>query len=126
MKSDRGYRFNIGFPCDTVERVRAGEFLESCGNKKATFVVEAICMFLDSNPALLEESEAAGGLKLSIKQSLTREEIESIVRDTVRQMGGTVVLDPDSGQQGHENVEPDDQDDEFVSKMMGNFEEFFG
>jgi len=125
MKTDKGYRFNIGFPSNTAERVRVGEFLESCGNRKGTVVVEALSLLLEAHPGLAEVTGTSQPLHLTVKQSLTREEIESIVRDTVRSMGGIVAAPPVASGEIDDAAGYDPQEDEFVSKMVDSFDELF-
>lgn len=125
MKTDKGYRFNIGFPSNTAERVRVGEFLESCGNRKGTVVVEALSLLLETHPDLAEVTGTSQPLHLTVKQSLTREEIESIVRDTVRSMGGIAAAPPSASGEIDSGAGYDPQEDEFVSKMVDSFDELF-
>ena len=46
MKKDGKYRFTLGFGSDTEEEYRAGEFLESLGNKKSAIIVTALNEYL--------------------------------------------------------------------------------
>lgn len=94
MRTDKGYRYSIIFAADTDEKVRVGEFLESCGHRKGQLIVEAVSAYLDGNPDIGERlGKDTGSVKVVVKQTLTREEVEKIVRDAIKNSGMTFTPD---------------------------------
>lgn len=76
MKTGGKYRFNLGFSANSVEEIRAGELLESLGQKKSVMVVAALNEYMDRHPELI-----SGGGKIEIKTtSITTDSLESLVR----------------------------------------------
>jgi hypothetical protein len=60
-----------------VEKVQAGDFLESLGNRKSELVVVAVNQFLNAHPEILE---AGNKPTIIVKPSYTREHIEAMVK----------------------------------------------
>jgi hypothetical protein len=76
------YRFSLQWYADTVEKVQAGDFLESLGNRKSELVVMAVTEYLNANPEIL----AAGNKpKIIVKPSYTREQMESLVKALIEE-----------------------------------------
>ena len=80
MKTPDKYRFTLQWGAGTEEKIQAGEFLESLGNRKSEFVVLAISEYLRVHPETLPPGRK---LKLVVQQSLTRKQIEAIITDIV-------------------------------------------
>lgn len=80
MKKDGRYRFTLQFSSDTEEQIRAGELLESLGNRKSMIIVEALNEYLLSHPELLD-SRCKVEVKVVAGYSQTK--IEQIIRRIV-------------------------------------------
>ena len=52
MKKDGKYRYTLQFGSETDEEYRAGELLESLGNKKSAVIIAALNEYLASHPEL--------------------------------------------------------------------------
>ena len=52
MKKDGKYRYTLQFGSETDEEYRAGELLESLGNKKSAVIIAALNEDLASRPEL--------------------------------------------------------------------------
>ena len=80
MKVHDKYRFTLQWSSDTAEKVQAGEFLESLGNKKSEIIVLAVTEYLEAHPALVEEQKP----KIIIKRSYTAEQVKAIILAVLR------------------------------------------
>ena len=56
MKRDGKYKFNLQFPSETEEQIRAGELLEKLGHQKSAVVVDALNAYILQHPELLGNS----------------------------------------------------------------------
>lgn len=82
MKADGKYRFNLQFPAETAEQIKAGELLERAGNRKSMIVVEALNTYLDEHPDILE---SGGKIVVHTIQRYDRNEIEQMIRTVVKE-----------------------------------------
>ena len=82
MKRDGIYRFNLQFPADTQEHIRAGEVLERLGKRKSHLVVAALGEYLDRHPQW-ETPEVR--VRVEHLGSLSREKLEALVRKLVEE-----------------------------------------
>lgn len=82
MKADGKYRFNLQFPAETAEQIKAGELLERAGNRKSMIVVEALNTYLDEHPNILESD---GKIVVHTIQRYDRNEIEQMIRMVVKE-----------------------------------------
>ncbi len=81
MKKDGKYRFNLGFPASSMEEIRAGELLESLGQKKSVVVVAALNAYMESHPEL-----QAGDSTLQIRfNAVPKKYLEETVRRIVEE-----------------------------------------
>jgi hypothetical protein len=82
MKSPNKYRFSLQWGVETAEKVQAGEMLESLGNRKSEFVVMAVTDYIVNHPETLSPLQK---LRIVVKPSYTREELESLVRKVIEE-----------------------------------------
>lgn len=120
MKTEKGYRYTISFNDDSEENIRAGRFLELCGHRKGTILVSALNDYLDGHPEL---EAAPMNSEIKVKQTITREQVEGIVRTILSDYHFT----PQENAQGA-NPESDAAgiDEAYVDKMVDKFDKFFG
>lgn len=80
MKKDGKYKFNLQFPSETQEQIRAGELLERLGHQKSTIVVEAVNAYIIQHPELM-----GSNCKIEIHNNTAfdREMMEQLIRDMV-------------------------------------------
>jgi hypothetical protein len=64
----------------------AGDFLERLGNRKSEFVVHAVAEYLAAHPDVLISGQKP---RIVVKQSLSREQIEAIIRDVINEKMAT-------------------------------------
>jgi len=76
MKTSDKYRFTLQWSAETDEKIRAGELLESLGNRKSEFIVLAISDYLAAHPGIFDEKKP---LSIVVKPSLTQAQIKAIV-----------------------------------------------
>lgn len=81
MKIDGKYRFNLQFPAETAEQIKAGELLERAGNRKSMIVVEALNTYIDDHPEILE---SCGKIVVHTTHKYERNEIEQMIRTIVK------------------------------------------
>ena len=116
MKREGVYRFNLQFPADTQEQIRAGEVLERLGKRKSQLVVAAINEYLDRHPQW-ETPEVR--VRVEQQSTLSREKLEKLVLELVE---GKLASLPVLRQKPAPAVEEElDQD---ISQMLENLELF--
>lgn len=89
MKKDGKYRYSLQFGMDSEEEIRAGELLESLGNKKSKVLIAALNEYVANHPEL--ENEHCE-LKVSF-QSVPMELLEMKIRQLVEERLGSVPAD---------------------------------
>ena len=122
MKKDGLYRYTLQFGSDTEEQIRAGEFLESLGNKKSTIIVEALNEYLLSHPELLD-SRCKVEVKVAAGYNQTK--MEQIIRKIVDDRIANLQLDgvqTDTKQDQIPDI-PDTLEDD-VGQMLDNLDLF--
>lgn len=123
MRTENGYRYNLHFPADTEEKIRVGEFLESCGHKKSTIVVEALSAYMDTNPELPKQLAEGGNVSVVVKRSLTRADIEALVYEMIRKAGN---ISPAAGlEEAKDGIKGEAVQDEHVTRMIDSLTELF-
>ena len=55
MKKDGKYRYSLQFGMSSEEEIRAGELLESLGNKKSKVLIAALNEYVTNHPELESE-----------------------------------------------------------------------
>ena len=119
MKKDGKYRFTLGFGSDTEEEYRAGEFLESLGNKKSAIIVTALNEYLTSHPELQTQYCK---IEVKVAPKYDQDTMEHLIRKIVEekisalQFAGSVPA--------AEAVRKPDALEEDVAKMLDNLELF--
>ncbi len=81
MKKDGKYRFNLGFPASSMEEIRAGELLESLGQKKSVIVVAALNEYIEKHPEL---QSGVGTLNISLN-AVPQNYLEETVRRLIEE-----------------------------------------
>ena len=116
MKRDGVYRFNLQFPANTQEHIRAGEVLERLGKRKSSLVVAALGEYLDRHPQW-ETPEVR--VKIEQQSAMSREKLEELVRRLVEEKLASL---PVSSQEADPAVEEELDSD--ISQMLENLELF--
>ena len=117
MKRDGKYRFSLQFGMNTEDEVRAGELLESLGNKKSKVLIAALNEYVTNHPEL--ESERCE-LRVSY-QSIPMELLETKIRQLVEERLGSVTTFPQTNTAVPEQVEHVSKD---IVDMLGDLELF--
>lgn len=117
MKKDGRYRYSLQFGMSSEEEIRAGELLESLGNKKSKVLIAALNEYVTNHPEL-----ESGRCELRVSfQAVPMELLEMKIRQLVEERLGSV---PPSSQTTFikpdqvENVSPD------IVDMLGDLELF--
>lgn len=117
MKTPDKYRFSLQWGAETEEKIQAGEFLERLGNRKSEFVVVAVTEYLVAHPEVLSLKQK---LKIVINPSITRDQVEAIVRSLIdEKIASTPLRKRESGEMGEY---PEDELD--VDEMLKNLDFF--
>lgn len=82
MKRDGKYRFSLQFSDDTAEGRKAGELLESLGNRKSMLIVAALNEYLEGHPELDRENCS---IQVSVTPVASPDELERVVRRIVEE-----------------------------------------
>ena len=117
MKRDGKYKFNLQFPSETEEQIRAGELLEKLGHQKSAVVVEAVNDYILQHPELLGNS-----FKIEIHSSPAFDKgmLELLIRDMVTEHLSHMKI------VGTDNTEPVDESNiaADISQMLDNLDLF--
>lgn len=117
MKKDGKYRYSLQFGMSSEEEIRAGELLESLGNKKSKVLIAALNEYVTNHPEL--ESERCE-LRVSY-QSIPMELLETKIRQLVEERLGSVTTFPQTNTAVPEQVEHVSKD---IVDMLGDLELF--
>ena len=117
MKKDGKYRYSLHFGMSSEEEIRAGELLESLGNKKSKVLIAALNEYVTNHPEL--ESERCE-LRVSF-QSVPMELLEMKIRQLVEERLGSVPTSSQTTIMEPEQVEHVSQD---IVDMLGDLELF--
>jgi hypothetical protein len=82
VKTPDKYRFSLQWSAGTAEKVQAGDYLESLGNRKSEFVVMAVTEYLKLHPEIYEDAHKP---KIIVKPSFTREQMEAMVKAMIEE-----------------------------------------
>jgi hypothetical protein len=80
-KTDK-YRFSLQWATDTEEKIQAGDFLESLGNRKSEFIIMAVTDYLIRNPEAIFNGRKH---KIVVKQNFTIKHIRAILADMLEE-----------------------------------------
>ena len=113
MKKDGKYRYSLQFGMSSEEEIRAGELLESLGNKKSKVLIVALNEYVTNHPEL--ESERCE-LRVSC-QSIPMELLETKIRELVEERLGSVSTSSQTTISALEQVEHVSQN---IEDMLGD------
>lgn len=82
MKKDGKYRYTLQFGSETDEEYRAGELLESLGNKKSAVIIAALNEYLASHPEL---QSPYCKIEVKVGSNYNQEKMEQIIRTIVEE-----------------------------------------
>jgi len=82
VKSADKYRFSLQWSAESEERIQAGEFLESLGNRKSELVILAVTEYLNAHP---EISAPGSKLKIVIKPELRMEQVKAMIQTMIEE-----------------------------------------
>lgn len=117
MKKDGKYRYSLQFGMGSKEEIRAGELLESLGNKKSKVLIAALNEYVANHPEL--ESEHCE-LKVSFR-SVLMELLEMKIRQLVEERLSIPVSPPASKEIPTEHADSVSQD---IVDMLDDLELF--
>ena len=116
MKKDGTYRFCLQSKPMSADDIRVGEFLERLGNKKSKIVISALRDFLEKNP----ESDSGIPKAPTETQSISRKEVEDMVRKIIAEKLSTSPTDDNAG-----NTIPDSENvGNVIVEMLNDLEMF--
>jgi len=117
VKTPDKFRFSLQWGAETVEKIQAGDFLESLGNRKSEFIVIAVTEYLNMHPEALDTGRKP---KVIIKPIYTREQVEAMIRSIMEEkMASSAHQLRKSGDM--DEIPADDQD---VDEMLKNLDLF--
>lgn len=76
VKTPDKFRFTLQWGAETSEKVQAGNFLESLGNRKSEFIVLAVHEYLAAHPEALT---AGRKLQIVVNPSVTPEQVKAMI-----------------------------------------------
>ena len=115
MKTRDKYRFTLQWGAETVEKIQAGDFLESLGNRKSELVVLAVTEYLAAHP---ETISVCHKYKIIVKPSYTREQVEALIRSIMdEKMAAAPLIQPENGDQDAELTAPAPDVDEMLKNL---------
>ena len=88
MKKDGKYRYSLQFGMSSEEEIRAGELLESLGNKKSKVLIAALNEYVTNHPELESERCELRVSYQSIPMELLETKIRQLVDIAVKYGGG--------------------------------------
>lgn len=117
MKRDGKYKFNLQFPSETEEQIRAGELLEKLGHQKSTVVVEALNAYILQHPELLGNSFK---IEIHSAPAFDKGMLEQLIRDMVTEHFANMKVEIPGipVQMNESNIEAD------ISQMLDNLDLF--
>jgi hypothetical protein len=116
VKTPDKYRFSLQWGAETTEKVQAGDFLESLGNRKSEFIVMAIDEYIKAHPETLSVGQK---LKIVVNPKFTREQMEEMVRAIIEEKLAAM---PPATRGGAEHGDPGNGPD--VEEMLKNLDVF--
>lgn len=115
MKTPDKYRFSLQWGAETAEKVQAGDFLESLGNRKSEFIILAVTEYLAAHPEALN---AGRKLQIIVKPNVNHEQLKAMVLSMIEEkMSGMVPAARVSGEPGAEPVVTDTEVDEMLKNL---------
>jgi hypothetical protein len=101
VKASDKYRFSLQWGAGTAEKVQAGDFLESLGNRKSEFVVLAVNEYLSLHP----ESLLGRKLQIIVKPHFTLEQIREMIMPMIEEkLSGFTPDSKDNSNRGSEAI----------------------
>lgn len=117
MRNEKAFRFSLQFNNETEENKRAGEFLESLGNRKSLVVVAAINEYLNNHPV------ENGSVKVEISSALNFDSISKMVEDIVAsKLANVVIANTETSDAEKEEIKDEITAD--VTAMLDNLDLF--
>ena len=117
MKRDGKYKFNLQFPSETEEQIRAGELLEKLGHQKSAVVVDALNAYILQHPELLGNSFK---IEIHSNPAFDKGMLEQLIRDMVTEhFSHMKMVDTDHSVPVEESNIVDD-----ISQMLDNLDLF--
>jgi hypothetical protein len=118
MKTPDKYRFSLQWGAETSEKIQAGDFLETLGNRKSEVIVAAVTEYLAVHPEALTSGQK---LKIVVRPSVTPQQMEAMVRAMIEErLAGIAAATPASAA-SDDSVELGNAD---ISAMLQNLDLF--
>jgi len=76
VKTESRYRFSLQWGVDTAEKIQAGDFINSLGNRKSEFLIMAVTEYIAAHP----EIKSCVQKPKASKPIIAFEELEKMVR----------------------------------------------
>ncbi|MEE1502763.1 MAG: hypothetical protein UGF89_00775 [Acutalibacteraceae bacterium] len=117
MRNNNSFRFSLQFNNETEENKRAGEFLESLGNRKSIVVVAAINEYLQNHPV------ENGCVKVEVSSAITLDSVTELIEKIVSsKLENVVIANPEASLAEKEELKDEITAD--VSAMLDNLDLF--
>ena len=115
MKTRDKYRFTLQWGAETAEKIQAGDFLESLGNRKSELVVLAVTEYLAAHPETIYTGHKP---KIIIKPNYTREQVEALIRSILDEQRATApLIQPENDDQHAGPTAPAPDVDEMLKNL---------
>ena len=89
MKKDGKYRYTLQFDDATEDHRLVGDFLERLGNRKSAVIIEAVRIYLDCHPELME---GHAKIQVQVEGTLNWSEIERKIRSMIEEKISSVQM----------------------------------
>ena len=120
MKTNNKYRFSLQWQKDTEEKTKAGDFLESLGNKKSELVVAAVFEYLCRHPEVAAER---GRFQVVVQANYTKEHLMVMIQEAISSSGILTSENQKPDPLSKESIGEGEQPS-FVEAMLGNLTAF--
>jgi len=117
VKTNDKYRFSLQWAAETTEKIQAGEFINSLGNRKSEFIITAVTEYIAAHPEVRINGQKP---QVFIKPCFTHSELEEMVRAIIAENIPSIVPPRVNVETAAEPV-PDEVD---IAVMLDNLDAF--
>ena len=109
------FRFTLQWNADTDEKVRAGDFLESLGNRKSELIVLALTEYIAAHPEMMSVGRK---LKIEVKQNITADQVKVMVLAMIEEkLAGITTVERGAGASVGELMVSETEIDEMLNNL---------
>jgi hypothetical protein len=118
VKANDKYRFTLQWGTETSEKIQAGDFLESLGNRKSEVIVIAVTEYLKAHPGILKDGRKP---QVIVKPNITDSRLRDIVKAMIEEKLAELTV---MGKEAEDHEEEAVVSDIDVDEMLKNLDLF--